>query len=99
MAMEKTKTSDGKDHSREWMESAACANRDIDPRLFYPSSGERESKVRSRDAKAVCDQCSVRRQCLELAVQMDDAHGVWGGLNARERRRLTNEEPFTNLAA
>ena len=33
-------------------------------------------------------QCPVREACLEHAIAVREKHGVWGGLTARERRRL-----------
>jgi WhiB family redox-sensing transcriptional regulator len=30
----------------------------------------------------------VREPCLEYALNTRDPHGVWGGLNELERRRL-----------
>jgi WhiB family transcriptional regulator, redox-sensing transcriptional regulator len=39
-------------------------------------------------AKAVCADCPVRRDCLEWAIETDQPHGVWGGLDEVERGRL-----------
>jgi Transcription factor WhiB len=30
----------------------------------------------------------VRVQCLEYALAVGETHGIWGGLNELERRRL-----------
>jgi WhiB family redox-sensing transcriptional regulator len=43
---------------------------------------------RVAEAKAVCDTCSVKEQCLEFAVKNDERDGVWGGLTAKERKAL-----------
>lgn len=54
-----------------------------DPELWFPEMGES-----SVDAKRVCGRCDERTDCLQWALEHKEAHGVWGGLNERERRRL-----------
>jgi WhiB family redox-sensing transcriptional regulator len=39
-------------------------------------------------AKAICEICPVRPECLESALARRERWGVWGGLNERERDRL-----------
>jgi len=64
-----------------WREQAAC--RGIDPNLFHPRRGEDTAP-----AKAVCEDCPVRRECLVYALATVEKHGIWGGLSERERRPL-----------
>lgn len=64
-----------------WMERAACANSDID--VFFPSQGDD-----TRTAKAICDGCPVRTDCLDYAIAHNLTHGVWGGLSERQRRKI-----------
>ena len=59
----------------------AC--RDIDPGVFFPNS-----EVEEAHARSVCSRCTVRLDCLALALSTPRMEGVWGGLTARERRRL-----------
>jgi WhiB family redox-sensing transcriptional regulator len=68
-----------------WQQDAECVNHAgrVD---FFPARGESV-----RDAKAVCASCPVRSECLEFALRMKVAHGVWGGLSERERRSLRRE--------
>lgn len=77
----------------EWRRQANCAG--VDPDLFYPERGG--SKVlqaeQIRQAKAVCASCVVRAQCLASALEHQEAHGIWGGLSERERRRLQTKLP------
>ena len=73
----------------EWQDSAACRG----PRasLFYaPVQGERKGirMSRERQAKAVCNVCRVRAECLNYALEHGERHGVWGGLNETERAAL-----------
>ncbi len=72
-----------------WRVRAACRG----PRLevFYPpAGGERldEKLVREHRAKAICDLCAVRGQCLKFAVERRETHGIWGGTSESERRVL-----------
>ena len=69
-----------------WQRRASCrgeAGRDFYP----PFSGERKGDRRARElrAKAVCESCPVRAECLEHAVVTGERHGVWGGLTSDER--------------
>lgn len=64
-----------------WRASALCAQ--TDTRLFYPEHGEPVSK-----AKAVCQACPVRIECLEDALDRHERFGVWGGLTEKERRPI-----------
>ena len=52
-------------------------------RRVLPPRGES-----TRDAKAVCETCAVRRECLEYALQWDHLCGVWGGMSEHERRQV-----------
>jgi WhiB family redox-sensing transcriptional regulator len=66
-------------------ERAAC--RDVDPEVFFPAQGESGDQ-----ARAVCRPCPLRAACGAWALgQTDELVGVWGGLSARERRRLKRE--------
>ena len=68
-----------------WQQHAACVNcaGEVD---FFPARGESV-----RDAKAICAVCPVKRECLDFALRLKVAHGVWGGLSERERRSLRRE--------
>ncbi len=64
-----------------WMRDAKC--RGIDPAEFFPSDG-----LGVDHARRVCDDCPVRAECLEYALEFRIEHGVWGGASERERRRI-----------
>lgn len=68
----------------DWRDDALCTQ--TDPDAFFPETGETASP-----AKKVCDSCKVAEQCLEYALANDEAFGVWGGLSAKERRRLVKK--------
>ena len=64
-----------------WQERSLCAQ--TDPEAFFPEKGGS-----TRDAKRVCEACTVKDACLEYAMANDERFGIWGGLSERERRRL-----------
>ena len=68
----------------DWAEQARC--QDEDPDLFFPIGESPESIEMTRQAKAICGMCGVRDQCLEWALENDQALGIWGGLSEIERR-------------
>jgi WhiB family redox-sensing transcriptional regulator len=60
----------------------------MDPQVFHPPEDDEKSEA---EAKAVCERCPVREPCLEYAISSREKEGVWGGLTARERRRLIRQ--------
>ncbi len=64
-----------------WQAEALCAQ--TDPEAFFPEKGGS-----TREAKRVCQNCTVRAECLEYALAHDERFGIWGGLSERERRKL-----------
>ena len=71
--------------STDWQDRAECAKQ-VGAVDFFPARGESV-----RDAKEVCARCEVRSDCLDFALRLKVAHGVWGGLSERERRLLRRE--------
>ena len=67
----------------DWRSGAAC--RFADPELFFPISDSGQSLEQVREAKAVCADCEVRRQCLAFAMRTRQVHGIWGGMTEQER--------------
>lgn len=65
-------------------DNAACKG--IDPALFYPGRGHSVT-----EAKAVCEGCPVKAECLEWALDNGEKYGIWGGLSERERRRIRRD--------
>lgn len=49
-----------------WQEQALCAQ--TDPEAFFPEKGGS-----TREAKAVCELCEVRDECLSYALEMMNA--------------------------
>lgn len=59
----------------------AC--KDVDTNLFF---SELKSKVEK--AKAICNSCSVKSECLEFALKDKIEFGIFGGVTADERKAL-----------
>lgn len=67
-----------------WMTHGACTQ--LDPDMFFPPKGDWHAGER---AKNVCETaCPVREQCLQYALNNQEAHGIWGGTDAAQRRRI-----------
>jgi WhiB family redox-sensing transcriptional regulator len=70
----------------DWQDHASCAG--TDPDAFFP---ERGAGVRSLlTPKRVCARCDVQADCLDYALEHDERFGIWGGMTAEERDRLTH---------
>jgi WhiB family transcriptional regulator, redox-sensing transcriptional regulator len=73
------------DATEHWRTAAACQA--ADPELFFPVSAVGPSLEQETAAKAICDSCVVRSECLAFAQRTGTAHGIWGGLTEQERVR------------
>jgi WhiB family transcriptional regulator, redox-sensing transcriptional regulator len=69
----------------KWWQRAACA--DADTSLFYDGDDAKKENPKRQLAKAFCEMCPVRQECLEEAIQVKEK-GIWGGMTTKERRRL-----------
>jgi len=72
-----------------WQDRAACKGPQATV-FFPPTHSERKEEKVAREAraKAICQTCVVRVECLEYAIQIREPHGIWGGLNEVERKQL-----------
>jgi hypothetical protein len=69
-----------------WHAHAAC-NGHPDPDLWHTDTAGPIGARRTDEAKRVCRACPVEVRCL--AEHINEPHGVWGGLDPRERREQT----------
>ena len=74
---------------QNWQMQAACRG----PHsvvFFPPTQFERKDDKLQREsrAKEICSDCSVKRDCLDYALEIREPHGIWGGLNEVERKVL-----------
>lgn len=71
-----------------WMRRARC--RGLDPEQFFV-----RTTAQSKTAVNVCQGCPVKSHCLQYALDHDIDFGIWGGLTARQRRRLARTSQAT----
>lgn len=64
----------------DWRKDAACLG--ADPELFFGEVG-----FNLEGAKAICQTCPVRQECLDFALANGEKFGLWGGLSVKERRQ------------
>lgn len=92
---------------QEGIEEAELPCRTQDPELYF---AETPSDVEL--AKAVCQRCPVRRDCLAGALERGEPWGVWGGElflsgaviprkrpRGRPRKHASTELPAASVAA
>jgi WhiB family redox-sensing transcriptional regulator len=72
-----------------WRMAAACRTASA-VHFFAPPHFERKPEKDAREgaARALCRACPVQQRCLEHSLAVGETHGIWGGLNELERRRL-----------
>jgi WhiB family redox-sensing transcriptional regulator len=72
-----------------WRVAALCRGDDA-IHFFAPNHLERKEQKDAREAqaRALCARCPVRTECLGYALEVGEPHGIWGGLNELQRRRL-----------
>ncbi len=64
----------------EWYDEAACTGVETD--AFFPEVGGTKAITRE-----FCDECPVREECLQYALD-NHMHGIWGGTSTAERRAM-----------
>lgn len=62
-----------------WSALAECLNMSGD--IFFPPVGRNY-----REAMIVCYRCTVRTECLDMALRSDMQHGYVGGMSPQQRR-------------
>lgn len=75
---------------RDWWGHAACRKEGSD--MFYPDGKSEQYRPQIEKAKAMCDACPVRQQCLAWALATGESHGIYGGMTDDERRALLRRE-------
>lgn len=70
---------------REAETPAPCETR---PEMFFPDGYDNMVKAKTREAKALCDQCPFKTACLDYALEAQEEYGIWAGTTPDERREL-----------
>ena len=83
-----------------WATKAACRGPHAVV-FFPPAHAERKEEriARERAAKEICRPCPVRQECLDYAIRIREAHGIWGGLNEAERKQMIDRDAASPTAA
>ena len=63
-----------------WFLEAACDDSNAD---FFPDRGQDV-----KEAKAICQECPVKEECLQMALENRNTYGIWGGTTVLERKRI-----------
>lgn len=72
-----------------WLDRAACGSLGLEQiELFFVGAG----KSLSKEAKAMCQGCAVRRDCLDHAYTREITGGYFGGLSPTQRKKLSRED-------
>ncbi|WP_371793883.1 WhiB family transcriptional regulator [Streptomyces albidoflavus] len=69
-----------------WTAQAACIG--APPDIFHPPQDAGRVHLTIKEAKSWCARCPVQAQCLTEALDRDEPHGVFGGMDAGERRLI-----------
>ena len=69
-----------------WMDDAACAS--VGGDFWYPEvskNGAINAAIR------ICQQCPVKAECLDYALDRNERIGIWGGTTVNERKAMRRE--------
>jgi len=71
-----------------WEDDASCKGQTS---LFFPDEEDPDYRKKIFSAKSICQNCSVKVDCLSSAVLNNERVGVWGGMTLRQISRLRNQ--------
>ena len=80
-------------HDFRWTSQAACKESPIS--MFFPEKGDSIKIV--EQAKAICNSCVVKTDCLNFAIDNFMPYGIWGGTSIKERRYLRSAKKHDPL--
>ena len=72
----------------EWREFANCFG--VPKEIFFDDNPKTMMKSAKIAAK-FCDNCSVKQECLDYAIDNNISAGIFGGLS-RKQRRIYNQK-------
>lgn len=68
--------------SRQSFTDALCT--EVDPDIFFPDPSDLGGIF---EAKSICSECPLTRQCLQYAIDNSLKDGIFGGMTPKERER------------
>jgi len=84
-----------------WENHAKCIG--MDTEMWFPPRDKTKYKPIADKAKAICfgkdgkPECPVRKECLLSAIEIDEQHGIFGGMSHRERNALQRKAEKHNM--
>jgi WhiB family transcriptional regulator, redox-sensing transcriptional regulator len=81
-----------------WRLAGACSGSG-DPQLWYPEGDGPQFTRQIQRAKLACAGCPVRPECRAHAFEVNEEHGIWGGLTEQERRSIRRARATARAAA
>ena len=80
-----------KDNDFGWQNNANC--RGADTEMFFMELEEAAiNHIKMREARAICDRCQVKKQCLDFALTNNIDYGVWGGTSPHQRKGIRHDQ-------
>lgn len=74
----------------DYWNGAECRN--YDPEIFYPDEYlTKESHRVINLAKAICNSCVIKEQCLDYAIESREEHGILGSMTPQERQKYARQ--------
>lgn len=70
-----------------WKDQAVCVGKPT-AMFFAERTGGPIRDSYYDEARALCDACPVRLECLTYAIHSGETWGMWGGLTPKQRRRV-----------
>lgn len=58
-----------------------------DPEIFFTEADDPDHRKNTAVAKAICERCVYKTECLEWAMESREI-GVWGGTSDMDRRMM-----------
>ncbi|MFF7610714.1 WhiB family transcriptional regulator [Streptomyces lavendulae] len=85
--------------AQDWRDSALCRRTaKVDKEGFFPVGVGPAALAATDQAKGFCGLCPVRMECAQWALSRGLEHGIWGGLDEIQRRRLRRKHTAAELA-
>lgn len=72
----------------DWQLRARC--RGLPAEVFFTTDDDRGMRriAHEENAKRICRDCQVLRECLSHAIQAEETYGIWGATTPKERDAL-----------
>lgn len=81
--------------SERWMKDAACTDPSVNPDWWFPVN-EQKTNIELQIAINICNECPVRRKCLEFVMDNWPMYGIWAGHTQRELKNIKKKKEKQN---